>query len=400
MDKAARSRAFRVAIYAHDTYGLGHFRRSMAIAKALMDVESNVQVLLISGSPVAHLFPVPVGIKVVQLPPVVKVGVDRYEPRNPGLTLSLLIRARTQIITEALSRFRPDVLLVDHSPAGLKGELASALERLGRKAATIRKVLGLRDIVDDPDSTMKLWMEQQAYYAMEEVYDDIMVYGEREIFDVAEMYQMSPRLAKKLNYVGYLGRTDDNYGIGKGIDGFKLPDTPYLLVTAGGGGDGVELMRLGIEAAHILKLKPILCVGPLMANADTQSIIDAADTSADATVVEFIPNMVSAMAGSAGVLSMGGYNSLCEVLSAGKTAVVVPRQWPRTEQSIRARAFAARGLVEMVDPADSNPATVALAVKRAMDSPGLPAGVINLGGLPRAAKLIFSAGLASQIAYA
>ena len=50
------------------------------------------------------------------------------------------------------------------------------------------------------------------------------------------------------------------------------------------------------------------------------------------------------------VVTMGGYNSLVEVLQWRKKALVVPRRAPSAEQQLRSRLFADRGLVRMLDP--------------------------------------------------
>lgn len=49
-------------------------------------------------------------------------------------------------------------------------------------------------------------------------------------------------------------------------------------------------------------------------------------------------------------VAMAGYNTTCELASTGKPAILVPRVQPRREQLLRARAFAARGLVNVLHP--------------------------------------------------
>ncbi|MBV9566680.1 MAG: hypothetical protein JO172_00940, partial [Hyphomicrobiales bacterium] len=51
------SRAGRRALfYSHDTFGLGHLRRTRAIANALVDAHPGLSVIIISGSPVVGSF--------------------------------------------------------------------------------------------------------------------------------------------------------------------------------------------------------------------------------------------------------------------------------------------------------------------------------------------------------
>jgi predicted glycosyltransferase len=52
---------------------------------------------------------------------------------------------------------------------------------------------------------------------------------------------------------------------------------------------------------------------------------------------------------------MGGYNTLAEAVSRGTRTVCVPRVVPRTEQLIRAKAFARLGLLRYVHPDELTP---------------------------------------------
>ena len=54
------------------------------------------------------------------------------------------------------------------------------------------------------------------------------------------------------------------------------------------------------------------------------------------------------MAGCLATVSMGGYNTFCEILSFDKWALIVPRHVPRLEQTIRAEAAQRLGLAAML----------------------------------------------------
>jgi predicted glycosyltransferase len=68
------------------------------------------------------------------------------------------------------------------------------------------------------------------------------------------------------------------------------------------------------------------------------------------------------MARAAAVVSLGGYNTFCEVLSLNKRSLIVPRVTPRAEQLLRAHAAQKLGLVQMLHPADLTPETLAEAI--------------------------------------
>src|SRR5919202_162100 len=124
-----QSRA-RVMIYSHDTFGLGHLRRSRAIANALVEERPGVSVLIISGSPVIGSFEFGSGVDYVRIPGVTKLPDGDYRSLNLNLCLDEAVRLRADLILQTAKTFRPDLLIVDKEPTGFRGELMSALQRL------------------------------------------------------------------------------------------------------------------------------------------------------------------------------------------------------------------------------------------------------------------------------
>jgi predicted glycosyltransferase len=194
----------RVLLYSHDTYGLGHLRRNLVIAAELLDSPRPPLVVLASGSPVIDQVPRPAGLVCVQLPPVVKTGDDEYRSFDPAMSLSLVRRARTAVLLDVVRRWTPDVLLVDHAPQGMKGELLPVFDELPRVSPATKVVLGLRDILDEPARVQQAWRDAGVYETLASIYDRILVYGDRAVFDLAEEYRIPPSTADRLDYCGYV----------------------------------------------------------------------------------------------------------------------------------------------------------------------------------------------------
>jgi predicted glycosyltransferase len=108
---------------------------------------------------------------------------------------------RETIRATALS-FEPDVLLVDHMPHGAMGELVPTLEAL--EPFPVRTVLGLRDILDAPATVRRRWQLEGALEAVERHFHDVLVYGSRDVFDMATQYGWPARLSRRLTYCGYV----------------------------------------------------------------------------------------------------------------------------------------------------------------------------------------------------
>ncbi len=333
--------ARKLMLYSHDTYGLGHLRRNLRIAAHLLDQRAGLQVVLVSGSPVASRFPLPPGVTLVTLPPVRKVGPESYQPVNPRLDIELVRRTRTAVMNDVVRRLRPDVLLVDHAPAGMHGELRGVFDTVRRHSPSTRLVLGLRDILDDPAEVVRVWGEQDIYRLLEDTYDQVLVYGSQEVFDVGAAYGMSDGLRRRLVYCGYLQPAVAPLPAGPGSE-------PYLLATAGGGGDGAGVLAGAIGAGRLLGIHTVAVAGPLMDERDFEAL--AAQATGAVELIRFHPHLPSAMAAASAVVTMGGYNALSEAVVSGRPTVVVPRHRPRLEQAIRARLFAERGLVGVAEP--------------------------------------------------
>jgi len=340
------TRLSRVLLYSHDTYGLGHLRRNLVIATELLNGPRPPQVVLASGSPVIDQVPRPPGLICVQLPPVVKTGDDEYRAIDPTMSLSLVRRARTAVLLDVVRRWTPDVLLVDHAPQGMKGEMLPVFDELPRVSPGTKVVLGMRDILDEPARVQQAWRDAGVYETLTSAYDRILVYGDRTVFDLVREYRIPPVVADRVEYCGYV--TGDRTQLSVPPPG--LPQgTDYVLGTIGGGGDGSELLVAAARAAVRSGMAAVLCTGPLMAPSDRAWVVAATRDLPSVVVVDHLREPVAVAAGARCVVTRGGYNSLCELVRGGVPTIVVPRTWPRREQQLRAEAFESRGLVCRVD---------------------------------------------------
>jgi predicted glycosyltransferase len=55
-------------MYSHDSYGLGHLRRTLALARAFVEHNPRLGVLILAGCTVSGSFRLPQGIDMVKLP--------------------------------------------------------------------------------------------------------------------------------------------------------------------------------------------------------------------------------------------------------------------------------------------------------------------------------------------
>ncbi len=351
MHRDARRRRTRVLLYSHDTFGLGHLRRNLAIAEYLLAPERDVDVWLLSGSPVLRSWDLPAGLHVQPLPPVVKTGAERYAARSGSGHFGLVKGYREALLLNTVMRERPDVILVDHAPAGMKNELLPTLAAVRNEMPATRIVLGLRDIIDSPEVVCKLWQDEEIYDLLEHAYDRILVYGSRALFDVAQAYRLPPAVAAKLDYVGYVARQP---AAAADVPWTGMTTAPGLrvLVTAGGGGDGFALLEAYVAALATLpahSTASLLVPGPLMPREQAAALARLVASRGDVTILPYTTDLTGLLAQSELVVAMGGYNTSVEILAARKPAIIVPRAAPRAEQLLRTEMLERLGLVWLAE---------------------------------------------------
>lgn len=357
---AGRSDGRRIALYSHDTMGVGHVRRNLLIAQMLARPPLSATVLLIAGAREASAFLMPPGVDCVTLPSLYKSSNGQYRSRALDLATDHLIDLRAQTIRSALNAFAPDLFIVDKEPRGALGELGPTLEDLRANGRT-RCVLGLRDVLDDPATVCREWTLAKSESAIREYYDAVWVYGDPAVYDVARECRFDPEIRAKLAYTGYLNACDRlvrHPAVGRPAQP-ELPPRPYVLCMVGGGQDGAALA----EAFAAAPLPPgrtgVVITGPCMPAEARERLHRRAATDSKLRVLEFIAEPCRLVRGAERVVTMGGYNSVCEVVAFGKPALVVPRVSPRREQLIRAERLRDLGFLDVLHPDDVGADTIA-----------------------------------------
>jgi len=377
MVEALRSK--RILIYSHDTFGLGHLRRCRTIAHSLVERFKGLTVLILSGSPIIGNFDYRARVDFIRIPGVIKLYNGDYTSLGLHIDLKDTLSIRESILRHTARTFSPDLLLVDKEPLGLKGEMSETLEML--KSTDTRLVLGLRDVMDEPQLLKREWSNGRAIAAMENIYDEIWVYGLEEFVDPLDNMELSPAIRNKMIYTGYLPRT-----LPKESDLPKELDIqePYVLVTPGGGADGmamVDWVLRAYENENTLPLSALIVLGPFMPHEARDDFIERCKTLGRVNVITFDSRLEVLMEKSACVVSMAGYNTFCEILSYDKRALVVPRMEPRREQLIRALRAQDLGLLKVLIPDGDLDTEVMAQALRHLPQQDKPSKALRLGML-------------------
>lgn len=365
----------RVLIYSHDTFGLGNIRRMLEVARHLVESSAELSVLVVTGSPMLHAFRIPPRVDYLKLPCLARDTGGRYGAKFLDLSLTHTVKLRANLIRSAVADFAPDLVLVDKKPFGVEDELCCAFESLPSGTHRPRLVLLLRDILDHPAATTPIWRKNGYFDAVSAWYDQVLVVGTPQVFDLRSEYEFPPLAAAKVRYCGYIARPPGRRGRAATRSELGVADDqPLLLVTPGGGQDGETLLRTTLrglaELSDAQRPRTHIVCGPELADTTREALGALARELTGVSWQTFSDDMMSLMAACDVAVSMGGYNTVCELLTLRKRAIVVPRTRPGFEQLIRAQRMAALGLLRWLDPARLSPARLMAAVQDELRAAG------------------------------
>ncbi|MEX3008918.1 glycosyltransferase family protein [Hoeflea sp. TYP-13] len=370
-------------LYSHDTFGLGHIRRNRKIARSLVEAFPELHASIITGSGLSGEYASHPRISYIEIDQVEKLPTGQYRSANPEKTFSQAIDARKKAISDFVRSNPADVFIADKEPLGLGGELTDALAHL--KAAGTTLVLGLRDVLDEAETLKKEWENKGIFDAIDGLYDHIWIYGSADFYNPLKGIGLPQSVLGRCSYTGYLYQPHPEF---EKVPVAGLP-SDYILVTAGGGGDGDFLMNavLGAyESDQAIPCPAVLLLGPYTDREREKEIRARADNIGNIRVIGFNSEPEALIRHSKAVIGMCGYNTFCEVIARDKRVLFVPRQTPRMEQLIRAERAQELGLCETIRAKDAtNPTGFAKSIRALIASANQPAPIHDLdsSGLQR-----------------
>ena len=386
---------FRVLLYSHDSYGLGHVRRTSSIAHAIAAAIPGTSQLCVTGSPRPDLFALPVGADYVKLPSVTKDANGHYEARELGSGLDQLVHVRAQTLEAVARSYRPHLILVDHTPLGVGGELAPMLEAQRARGEEVCIVLGMRDILDDPQRAHLELTQPRVRHALAEFYDHLLVYGHPHVCDLAREYRLPDRLAERLTYVGLVCCLEVDPSLRRRAAIPEIGRQAHVFVTAGGGADGAALLEPVVEALVAVPpgggIRATIVTGPFVESEVRASVTARVRGCDHVELLDATPSLHDKLIEADLVVCMGGYNSIYEALCMRRRVLALPRAHPRREQIERVQRLEKLGLVTMLDPDDlADPARMLERVRAALAlvPPDARAAGLRFDGAVEAARLL------------
>lgn len=302
-----------------------------------------------------HSFRIPDRLDYIKLPCLSRNDREKFSSKYLKTEIDEIMKLRSDLILAAIADFSPGIILVDKKPYGVENELQSALNYLKTHMPETKLVLILRDILDAPDETIRVWTKNKYFDAIESFYSLVLILGQSEVFDASKEYKFPDFISQKVKFCGYIKRNTGEKSVTMIKKELKVHDGEKLiLVTPGGGEDGSRLLETylsGLEYVPVNhNIKSLIICGPSMSKTERKQFFNTATKYPNVTMFEFTNDILSYMGAADIVVSMGGYNTICEILSLKKKAIVVPRAKPVEEQWLRAKRMTKLDLFRVIHP--------------------------------------------------
>jgi predicted glycosyltransferase len=346
----------RVLVYTHNSIGLGHAVRTLSVITGMRKWRPDLDFLVLSGGSAPQLF-LDEGIDIVKLPGI-KQEVDKpgapYIPRYlNSFSVFDLFDYRTRVILDTLDFFKPDVVMIEHTLTGLKGEAIPLVLRKNARRGRTDEFALLHLSRGIYRSAPMLYVSPDGYddsgdrINVAALYDFIYVLEDRSVCDLnAEYLGDSAELTSKIRYLGRIApKTREELPPRQVIiNRWGLSEKSLVVMSLGRHGQVAELAGAFFEAFERLgffsQRQVVIFFDPYLP-AETRDVITAHPLAHKVRFLPFAHSIVELLSAADLAVCRAGYNIVNEVLLTQTKAVVIPEQHPNREQERRAATMPA-----------------------------------------------------------
>lgn len=360
----------KIILYCQHVLGIGHYFRSLEIARALSDH----QLVLVTGGPPIHA-ELPSHVIEYRLPGLqMDSDFTAIFPTESNRSLGEVQEERQTLLYKLLEKTGPDLFIIELYPFGRKRfgfELLPLLKAARRGEFGSTKVIcSLRDILVEKTNTQAY--ERQVLELLNHYFDALLVHADANLVSLDETFDNTAEIRIPVVYTGFVAErpsTDAGKELRKRL-GLKENEA-MVVASAGGGSVGAELLRAVLKAhalwAEDKQLRLSIFTGPFMAEADFASLAELVATMDGVQLSQFTPEFLSYLAAADLSVSMAGYNTCMNILATGVSSLVWPFGQNR-EQRLRAEKLAALGALTILEQEDLEPSRLAAVMKRALNA--------------------------------
>ena len=417
---AAKTRRTRVAFYSQHLIGVGHHFRNRQIVNALV---KTCDVFFIDGGRPIPEADLDDGVKRIPLPPL-RTGAQGIEPVD-GRDLQAVMRERQVRLSEAMAQICPDVFCVEFFPFSrwsLKGEILNTIVKLNQVNPGAKVLCSLRDVPtraksDALQPTVALAQRRDGdamrfysvpfggihheylsfnrrYYeeavpVLNQYFDAVMVHGDSQLSRLEDHFPWAGDIGVPVVYTGFVSEK---------LEDASRPDgapNRYVLVSAGGGTEGLALVAPCIEAWKQLERddalngrEMVIFAGAFIEETHFDALRELCGDGAF-RMARFTSNFLAWMRNADLSISRAGYNTCMNVLETQVPSILVP-SIAMDDQEFRAQQLMDLGLAHVIHPDQIGVAKLANTVAEMLES-SAPEHHLNMDGAEQTRVFIESA---------
>lgn len=356
----------KILMYSHDCSGLGHTSRTLSIAAHLAKEIEDCSIMLVTDLSITGHLNFPQNVDFIHLPCIMQRSEDNFYHTNLDIDIKDFLTLRRKITKSAIKSFDPGLIIIESDPSVLPHEMKHTFGFVRKRYPGTRVVWGIPDILGDPETVKKDWIEKDVYRVMDRVCDEIWVHGVQDVFDVVEEYAFPQELANKTHYTGYMRVLEEDV---RKYDEYvqENTDKPYVLVTAGSGAEGFSLLDNYLasleEANEPMPFRSVITTGPMMKPEQKKHLLERAEKLPDVIFHRYSKHILQYLKHAQLVVCNGGFNMMCEILSYRKKSIFVPMPTPANEHLKRAEIFKELGLIDLISPDELSPESIGAKVR-------------------------------------
>lgn len=372
----------KIVIHCQYVYGLGHFVRTTELAKGLSE---SFDVYVFNGGEMVPNFELSNTFKLIQLPAIYKEeNRDELIPVDNSKNLSECFDSRRDVINQWLAKIVPDVIITEHFPFGLlfEKEVLGMLEAALKINPNVRTVCSVRDIIESAKGSVR---DDYICDLINKRYDLVLIHGDERFAPLSKSFPKFNKITTATVHTGYIVTSIPTQN--------DVDQLPVILTSVAGGRLGTELLDAIIECHGEIKAeqrhKLVMFSGAFQK--DFEKLQDKINAMAFSDVVlnkfdrqKYLQYMSNASL----IISLGGYNSLIESVSAQKPLLIYNREFAGSneEQDLRIKLFRASGYLEIITQADLKAKRLSQIVVNQMKMQSSLAYCINANGVQNSRK--------------
>lgn len=374
----------KILLHCQYVYGIGHLVRVVELARGLSD---HFQIFILNGGEVVPNFDIPETLKFIQLPAIYKEeNSNSLSSVDESISIEQCFKRRKSIITQSVEEIKPDILITEHFPFGLlfENEVIELISKVKLLNPVAKIVSSVRDIIESNGGGKR---DEYVCALINQWYDLVLVHGDENFVALSKSFSKTAKVNIPVIHTGYVVRPVP--------EAQKVEKPPLILASVAGGRMGNELLDSLINShlriKEIKRHNLVLFSGAFQKDFEKQQD-KVLSLKSDEIEIHFFDSKkyLKYLSYASLVISLGGYNSIIESVSAKKPMLIYQRGFSggNEEQNIRIQLFQKNGYLDILTSDDLTAETLSIRILNKINNPKAPDCELNLNGVQNSSQAL------------